>query len=177
MAAHTTGERVTHHPGRVMLMLAMRCPMVPLYFGGRGGRVDSARVMFLQKLLTFMRKSLATPTDDTIVAVLNLMDLSLRPDRVLIAAPAAGHGSGDPPLSARSGDQPSRIAPASPCDQTGADRVPPPMAAMAMLESFVDSLSLAAATVMWQLAITLRLAVLSPLLAESVRRDKESSKE
>jgi uncharacterized membrane protein YqhA len=49
--------------------------------------------------------------------------------------------------------------------------------AVAMPESFAHTPCLAAATAMWQLAITPGFAVLATLLAAPDRRDKESSKE
>ena len=177
MVAQTTGDRVTAHPGCGMLLPAMRCLMMLLDLGGRAGHGDSAKVIFVQILPAFTRKFLAMPTDEGIVAVLNFMDLSLGPDRVLIVAPTVGHGFVDPLFSVRSGDHPAWIAAdfrALKPNLIGSLVV---IAAVAMPESFVHTLALAAATVMWQLAIALGLAVLGPLLAASDRRDKEWSKE
>ncbi len=137
-------------------------------------------VIFVHKLRVFVRKRISSPTDDTLVAMLKFMQLSLRPNLALIVTLAAGHGFVDPLFIARSGDRPVWIAPdfgAIRLTLVGSLAAIAAVAAVAALESAIHTGSAGSATVVSQLAIVLWLGVLGILPATRGRPDMESSKE
>jgi uncharacterized protein (TIGR00645 family) len=134
-------------------------------------------VNFVQKLRVFVRTRLSSPIDDILVAMLNFVDLSLRPNLVLIVTLVAGHDRVDPLLSARWGDRPVWVAPDFRAIKPKLIGVLAAIAAVATLESAMHTGTLAAATVVWQLAIVLWLGALAVLPAARDRLDMESSKE
>lgn len=134
-------------------------------------------VIFVQKLRVFVRKRPDRPTDSNLVAMLEFIDLSLRPNLVLIVTLATGHGFVDPQLVARSGDRPVWIALGFRTIKLKLIGSLTAVAVVAMPQAAMHTGSLAVATVMWQLAIVLRPGVLGVLLGACGRLDMESSKE
>ncbi len=175
MTPQTTGEGATLHLGYVML--ATRYLTVPIHLGGPFGRADPAMVTLGHKIFAFARKLRASSTDDTILAVLGFMDLSLLANIVLIVAPAGRQNLVDPGLNARSEAPPAWIA-------LGFGAIRPKLigsstaiAAIAMLERSEPIGSLAVAAVMWQLAIVIGLGMPGVLLAARNRPARGLSKE
>lgn len=170
MAAQTTDGRVTHNVGR--LMLGARYLMAPIYLG-LVIAVILILVKFAQKLIAFIPDVLASSTDDTILKVLSLVDLSLVANLVLIVILAGWQGFVDPNLSARSDDQHSWMALDFSAIKLKVIGSLAAIAAVAMLESFMHIGSLTAATVGWELGIVLGFGVLGVLLAAMDRIGRE----
>jgi uncharacterized protein (TIGR00645 family) len=169
MAPQTTGERLTHYLGRVML--GARCLMAPIYLGLLVALV-LVLVKFVQKLVAFVPKILSISTNDTILAVLSLVDLSLVANLVLIVVLAGWQGFVDPMLSARSEGQPAWLALDFSAIKLKLIGSLAAIAAVAMLETFLHIDSLTVSTVAWELAIVLGFGVLGVLLAAMDRLGK-----
>ena len=170
MAAQMIRERVTHHLGQIVL--ATRSLMVPIYLGLVIALV-LLLVKFVQKLIAFVPEILVSSTDDTILAVLSFVDLSLLANLVLIVVLAGWQGAVDPMLRARTADQPGWVTLDFSAIKLKLIASLAAIAAVALLESFVHIGSLTAATVMWQLAILIGLGVVGVLLAAMDRLGKE----
>jgi len=169
MAAPATSERLIHHLGRVML--CARWLMAPIYLGLLVALL-LVLAKFVQKLVVFSPKVLSASTNDTILAVLSLVDLSLVANLVLIVVLAGWQGFVDPTLSARSEDQPAWIGLDFSAIKLKLIGSLAAIAAVAMLETFLHIEELAAATVAWELAIVLGFGVLGVLLAAMDRLGK-----
>jgi uncharacterized protein (TIGR00645 family) len=134
-------------------------------------------VRLAEKIFASMPKLRTTPTNDTVLAVLGFRYLSLLANIVLIAAQAAPWDFADPLPNARSGDRPGWIALGFSAMKLNPIGSLTAITAIAMPERFVSLDSLAAATLIWQLAIVIGLAALGMLLAATNRRDCGLSKE
>jgi uncharacterized protein (TIGR00645 family) len=169
MVSQVTGERLTHYLGRVML--GARCLMAPIYLGLLVALL-LVLVKFVQKLVAFVPEVLSVSTNDCILAVLSLVDLSLVANLILIVVLAGWQGFVDPLLSARSGDQPAWLALDFSAIKLKLIGSLAAIAAVAMLESFMHIGSMTVATVAWELAIVLGFGVLGVLLATMDRLGK-----
>jgi uncharacterized protein (TIGR00645 family) len=158
------------------LMFAARWVMAPIYVGLLVGLVLLA-VKFVQKLVELVPALLQLSGNDTVLAVLGLVDLSLVANLVLIVVLAGWQGFVDPLLGSHLEDQPAWLAldfSAIKLKLIGSMAV---IAAIALLESFVHADSLAPATIAWQLAILLSIGVLGVLLAAMDRLSHTRTKE
>jgi uncharacterized protein (TIGR00645 family) len=166
--------RLTQHLGRVIL--AARWLMAPIYIGLLFGLVLLA-VKFVQKLIALAPKLLQMSPEDTVLAVLGLVDLSLVANLVLIVVLAGWQGFVDPLLSSHLDDQPAWLAldfSAIKLKLIGSVAV---IAAIAVLESFMHADTLAPATLGWQLGTLLTIGVLGVLLALMDRLSHKDAKE
>jgi uncharacterized protein (TIGR00645 family) len=115
--------------------------------------------------------------NDTVLAVLGLVDLSLVANLVLIVVLAGWQGFVAPLLDTHPDDQPAWLAldfSAIKLKLIGSMAV---IAAIALLESFVHADTLAPATMGWQLGILLAIGVLGVLLAAMDRLSHGASKD
>jgi uncharacterized protein (TIGR00645 family) len=154
--------RVTQGMGRVVF--AARWLMAPIYIGLLLGLLLLA-VKFVQKLVSLVPDLLEMSGNDTVLAVLSLVDLSLVANLVLIVVMAGWQGFVDPLLGSHLEDQPSWLAldfGAIKLKLIGSIAV---IAAIELLESFVHADTLAPATLGWQIGILLSIGVLGVLLA------------
>lgn len=162
MAVPATSERMIHHLGRIMLLA--RWLMAPIYLGLLVALL-LVLAKFVQKLILFFPKVLDASTNDTILAVLSLVDLSLVANLMLIVVLAGWQGFVDPTLSTRSEDQPAWLALDFSAIKLKLVGSLAAIAAVALLESYMHIGALTAATVAWELAIVLGFGVLGVLLA------------
>jgi uncharacterized protein (TIGR00645 family) len=166
--------RLTQGLGRVIL--ATRWLMAPIYVGLLVALLLLA-IKFVQKLVALVPDLLEMSGNDTVLAVLGLVDLSLVANLVLIMVLAGWQGFVDPLLGAHLDDQPAWLAldfSAIKLKLIGAVAV---IAAIALLESFVHADTLAPATLGWQLGILLAIGVLGVLLALMDRLSDHHTKE
>ena len=115
--------------------------------------------------------------NDTVLAVLGLVDLSLVANLVLIVVLAGWQGFVDPLLGTHLDDRPGWLAldfSAIKLKLIGSMAV---IAAIAMLESFVHAEALAPATIAWQVAILLSIGMVGVLLALMDRLSHSDTKE
>jgi len=160
--------------GRVIF--AARWLMAPIYVGLLVGLLLLA-VKFVQKLVELVPKLLQMSGNDTVLAVLGLVDLSLVANLVLIVVLAGWQGFVDPRLGSHLDDQPDWLAldfSAIKLKLIGSIAV---IAAIAILESFVHAETLAPETLAWQLAILLAIGLLGVLLALMDRLGHHRTKE
>ena len=162
MAGPEISERVIHRLGRVML--TARWLMAPIYLG-LVFALGLVLVKFLQKLVRLVPDLLDSSVNDTIFAVLSLVDLSLVANLMLIVVLAGWQGFVDPLLGSRSADQPGWLSLDFSEIKLKLIGSLAAIAAVAMLESFMHIGALTAATVAWELAIVLGFGVLGVLLA------------
>jgi uncharacterized protein (TIGR00645 family) len=158
------------------LMFAARWLMAPIYVGLLLGLVLLA-VKFVQKLVALVPDLLQMSGNDTVLAVLGLVDLSLVANMVLIVVLAGWQGFVDPLLGSHLDDQPAWLAldfSAIKLKLIGSVAV---IAAIAVLESFVHADTLAPETLGWQLGILLSIGVLGVLLALMDRLSHYNTKE
>jgi uncharacterized protein (TIGR00645 family) len=166
--------RLTQGLGRVIF--AARWLMAPIYIGLLVGLLLLA-VKFVQVLAALVPELLQMSGNDTVLAVLGLVDLSLVANLVLIVVLAGWQGFVDPLLGSHLEDQPAWLAldfSAIKLKLIGSIAV---IAAIALLESFVHADTLAPATLAWQLAILLSIGVLGLLLALMDRLSHTHTKE
>ncbi len=166
--------RLTQGLGRVVF--AARWLMAPIYIGLLLGLVLLA-VKFVQKLVALVPELLQMSGNDTVLAVLGLVDLSLVANLVLIVVLAGWQGFVAPLLGPQHDDQPTWLAldfSAIKLKLIGSIAV---IAAIATLESFVHADTLAPATLGWQLGILLSIGVLGVLLAAMDRLSHSQTKE
>jgi uncharacterized protein (TIGR00645 family) len=167
-------KRLTQGLGRVIL--ATRWLMAPIYVGLLAALVLLA-IKFVQKLVALVPDLLEMSGNDTVLAVLGLVDLSLVANLVLIMVLAGWQVFVDPLLGAHLDDQPAWLAldfSAIKLKLIGSVAV---IAAIALLESFVHADTLAPATLGWQLGILLAFGVLGVLLALMDRLSNHDTKE
>ena len=154
--------RLTQGLGRVIF--GARWLMAPIYIGLLLGLLLLV-VKFVQKLVSLVPDLLEMSGNDTVLAVLSLVDLSLVANLVLIVVMAGWQGFVDPLLGSHLEDQPSWLAldfGAIKLKLIGSIAV---IAAIELLESFVHADTLAPATLGWQIGILLSIGVLGVLLA------------
>jgi uncharacterized protein (TIGR00645 family) len=166
--------RLTQGVGRVIF--AARWLMAPIYVGLLVALVLLA-IKFVQKLVALVPDLLEMSGNDTVLAVLGLVDLSLVANLVLIMVLAGWQGFVDPLLGAHLDDQPAWLAldfSAIKLKLIGSVAV---IAAIALLESFMHADTLAPATLGWQLGILLAIGVLGVLLALMDRLSNHQTKE
>jgi uncharacterized protein (TIGR00645 family) len=157
-------------------VLATRWLMAPIYVGLLVALVLLV-VKFAQKLVALVPDLLEMSGNDTVLAVLGLVDLSLVANLVLIVVLAGWQGFVDPMLGAHLDDQPAWLAldfSAIKLKLVGSIAA---IAAIAILESFVHADTLASATLGWQLGILLGIGVLGVLLALMDRLSHHETKE
>lgn len=148
--------------GRVIF--AARWLMAPIYVGLLVALMLLV-VKFAQKLVSLVPKLIAMESNDLVLAVLGLVDVSLVANMVLIVVLAGWQGFVDPMLSTHLDDRPPWLAldfSAIKLKLIGSVAV---IAAIALLESFMHPDTLSAATIGWQLGILLGVGVLGVLLA------------
>jgi uncharacterized protein (TIGR00645 family) len=166
--------RLTQGLGRAIL--ATRWLMAPIYVGLLAALVLLA-IKFVQKLVALVPDLLEMSGNDTVLAVLGLVDLSLVANLVLIMVLAGWQLFVDPLLGAHLDDQPAWLAldfSAIKLKLIGSVAV---IAAIALLESFVHADALAPATLGWQLGILLAFGVVGVLLALMDRLSNHQTKE
>lgn len=145
-------------------VFAARWLMAPIYVGLLVGLVLVV-IKFAQKLIDLVPTLLEMSGNDTVLAVLSLVDLSLVANLVLIVVLAGWQGFVDPLLGSHLEDQPAWLAldfSAIKLKLIGSIAV---IAAIALLESFIHADTLSPATLGWQLGILLAIGVLGVLLA------------
>ncbi|MGA3400806.1 MAG: YqhA family protein [Acetobacteraceae bacterium] len=165
---------VTQGLGRVIF--TARWLMAPIYIGLLVALVLLA-VKFVQKLVALVPGLVQMSSNDTVLAVLGLVDLSLVANLVLIVVLAGWQGFVAPLLGSHDGNQPTWLAldfSAIKLKLIGSVAV---IAAIAVLESFVHADTLAPATLGWQLGILLSIGVLGVLLAAMDRLSHSNTKE
>jgi uncharacterized protein (TIGR00645 family) len=166
--------RITQSLGR--LMFAARWVMAPIYIGLLVGLVLLA-VKFVQKVIALVPDLLQMSGNDTVLAVLGLVDLSLVANLVLIVVLAGWQGFVDPLLGAHLEDRPDWLVLDFSAIKLKLIGSIAAIAAILMLESFMHAESLPPATVGWQLAILLSIGVLGVLLALMDRISHGNAKE
>ncbi|HUB15843.1 MAG TPA: YqhA family protein [Acetobacteraceae bacterium] len=160
--------------GRVIF--AARWLMAPIYFGLLVSLLLLV-VKFVQKLVALVPKLLDMTSNDLVLSVLGLVDVSLVANLVLIVALAGWQGFVDPMLSAHLDDRPSWLAldfSALKLKLIGSIAA---IAAIALLETFMHPDTVAPATAAWQLALLLGIGVLGVLLAAMDRLSANHLKE
>ena len=166
--------RLTQGLGRVIF--AARWLMAPIYIGLLLALALLAG-KFVQKLVALVPELMQMSGNDTVLAVLGLVDLSLVANLVLIVVLAGWQGFVAPLLDTHPDDQPAWLAldfSAIKLKLIGSMAV---IAAIALLESFVHADTLAPATMGWQLGILLAIGVLGVLLAAMDRLSHGASKD
>jgi uncharacterized protein (TIGR00645 family) len=157
-------------------ILAMRWLMAPIYVGLLVALLLLV-IKFAQRLVALVPDLLQMSGNDTVLAVLGLVDLSLVANLVLIVVLAGWQGFVDPMLGAHLDDRPAWLAldfSAIKLKLVGSIAA---IAAIAILESFVHADTLAPATLGWQLGILLAIGVLGVLLALMDRLSNHHTKE
>ena len=148
--------------GRVMF--ATRWLMAPIYLGLLIALVLLV-VKFAQKLVVLVPKLLDMSSNDLVLAVLGLVDVSLVANLIVIVVLAGWQGFVDPMLSAHIEGEPAwmtLVFSAIKLKLVGSIAV---IAAIALLESFMHADQMTPATLGWQLGILLGIGVLGVLLA------------
>lgn len=161
-AAKPGGMSVAGGMGRVVY--AARWLMAPIYVGLLVSLV-LLMVKFVQKLWKLAPQVLQVSGHELVLAVLGLVDLSLVANLVLIVALAGWHCFVDPMRGSHIAEEPEWLAldfSAIKLKLIGSVAV---IAAIAALESFLHADTLQPATIAWQLAVLVAVAVVGVLLA------------
>ncbi len=166
--------RLTRGVGRAIF--AARWLMAPIYIGLLVGLLLLV-VKFAQQLIALLPELLQMPGNDTVLAVLGLVDLSLVANLVLIVVLAGWQGFVAPLLESHAADQPAWLVLDFSAIKLKLIGSVAAIAAIAMLESFVHADTLAPQTLGWQLGILLAIGVLGVLLALMDRLSHHETKE
>jgi len=145
-------------------IFAARWLMAPIYLGLLVGLLMLA-IKFVQKLVLLAPKLLQISSNDTVLAILSLVDLSLVANLVLMVVLAGWQGFVDPLLHAHIEEQPDWIALDFSAIKLKLIGSVAAIAAIAMLESFLHADAIAPATLGWQVAILLAIGAVGVLLA------------
>ncbi len=166
--------RITQCLGQ--LMFAARWVMAPIYIGLLVGLVLLA-VKFVQKLVALVPDLLAMSGNDTVLALLGLVDLSLVANLVLIVVLAGWQGFVDPLLVADFDKRPDWLVLDFSAIKLKLIGSIAAIAVILILESFMHADTVAPATLGWQLAILLGIGVLGVLMALMDRLSHGNPKE
>jgi uncharacterized protein (TIGR00645 family) len=166
--------RITEYLGR--LMFAARWVMAPIYIGLLVGLVMLA-VKFLQNLIALAPALLAMSSNDTVLAVLGLVDLSLVANLVLIVVLAGWQSFVDPLLTSHLDDRPAWLSLDFSAIKLKLIGSIATIAVILILESSMHADTVAPATLAGQLAILLSIGVLGVLMALMDRLSHDSEKE
>jgi uncharacterized protein (TIGR00645 family) len=165
---------LTHGLGR--LVMATRWLMAPIYVGLLVALLLLV-VKFVQRLVALVPDLMQMSGNDTVLAVLGLVDLSLVANLVLIVVLAGWQSFVDPRLGADLEDRPDWLALDFSAIKLKLIGSIAAIAAIEMLESFLHADTLAPATLGWQLGILLAIGVVGVLLAAMDRLSQHETKE
>ncbi len=159
-----TSDDVIDRVGRNLAraMLAARWFMAPVYLGLLATLLLVA-IKFVQKLVVAAPQILVMDTNETILTVLTLIDLSLVGNLVVIVVFAGWENFVGPLLAASETPAIARIGFSAVKQKLIGSMAA--IAAIQMLETFVHIENVAKADAMWQLAILLGLGAIGVLLA------------